>query len=84
MEQDLFLLYTYFLLIIHFPNTHWHLLCVQLVLGDLDRKKKKQAQPGLLLQLTSRVNTEVRKAPIVNLPTSGANSWERPGLRTQK
>lgn len=43
MEQDLlFLLYTYFLLIIHFPNTHWHLLCVQLVLGNLDRKKKSR------------------------------------------
>lgn len=74
---------TYFLLVIHFPNTHWHLLCVQPVLGDVDRKKK-QAQPGLLLQLTSRMNTEVRKAPIVNFPTSGPNSWKRPGLRTQK
>lgn len=84
MEQDLlFLLYTYFLLVIHFANTHWHLLCVQPVLGDVDRKKK-QTQPGLLLQLTSRMNIEVRKAPIVNLCTSGPNSWERSGLRTQK
>lgn len=45
------------------------------MLGNLDRKK--QAQPGLLLQLTSRMNTEVRKAPIVNFsPASGPNSWE--------
>lgn len=84
MEQDLlFLLYTYFLLVIHFANTHWHLLCVQPVLGDVDRKKK-ETQPGLLLQLTSRMNIEVRKAPIVNLCAPGPNSWERSGLRTQK
>lgn len=80
MEQDLsLLLYTYFHLVIHFPNTHWHLLCIQLVLGDVDRERQ-WARPDLVLQLTSRMSTEVREGPHSQSP----NGWERPDLRTQR
>lgn len=44
----------------------------------------ERKQAGLGLQLTSRVNTEVREGPTDSLPPSGSEGWERPALRTQR
>lgn len=46
------------------------------------RMERKQA--GLVLQLTSRMSTEVREGPTASLALSGPDGWERPGLRTRR
>lgn len=66
-----------------FPKHSLASLLAQPVLGDVDTQRK-QAWPGQVLQLTSRLGTEVRMSPTASLLTVRLEWLGRPGLRTHR